>query len=109
MLRSAPEQSLSSLPLKIQPHRSDENGRARESAADSQMTMERKMSSQTVIHPNARRPRLAGSTLVAVVCHLNDGLSSFARRFMLALHESRQRRADQVIRQYRHLIDHSND
>ena len=32
-----------------------------------------------------------GSTLVAVVCHLNDGLSAFARRFMHALHESRQR------------------
>jgi hypothetical protein len=109
MLRSSSEQSLSGLTLNIQSHGPDETGPARESAAKTQMLMESKMSSQTVIHANGRRPSLAASMLVALVGHINDGLSAFARRFMHALHESRQRQANQVIRQYRYLIDDSND
>jgi hypothetical protein len=73
------------------------------------MLMERKMSSQAVTHTNARRPSLVGPMLVTIFCHINDGLTAFARRFMDALHESRLRQANQVIRQYRHLIDDSND
>jgi hypothetical protein len=108
MLRSSPEQPTSGLAQKIQTHGFDEAGPGRESTADLQMLMERKMSSQTVIQANARRPGLAGSILVNLACHLIHGLSALASRFMHALHESRQRQADQVIRRYRHLIDRSN-
>ena len=67
------------------------------------------MSSQAVTPANARRPSLVGPMLATIFCHINDGLFVFARRFMGALHESRLRQANQVIRQYRHLIDDSND
>jgi len=108
MLRSSPERPMSGLAQEIPTHGFDEAGRARESTADLQMLMERKMSSQIVIQANARRPSLAGSILVNLACHSIHGLSALASRFMHALHESRQRQADQVIRRYRHLIDRSN-
>jgi hypothetical protein len=109
MLRGSSEHSLSGLPPKLQTQGPEKSARAREPAADTQMLMERKMSSQAVTHTNARRPSLVGPMLVTIFCHINDGLTAFARRFMDALHESRLRQANQVIRQYRHLIDDSND
>jgi hypothetical protein len=73
------------------------------------MRMEEKMSSQILAHTNGRRPNLAGSALEALARPVIDGLSAFARRFMAALHESRQRQADRLIRRYGDLIDDSND
>ena len=67
------------------------------------------MSSQTLIHTNRPRSHLAGSTLGALAHHVLGGLLALGRRFMNALYESRLRQANQVIRQYRHLIDKSND
>jgi hypothetical protein len=67
------------------------------------------MSSQILIHPNGPRSSLTGSALGTFARHIIGGLSAFARRFMNALYETRQRQANQVVRQYRHLIDDSND
>jgi hypothetical protein len=109
MLRSSSEHSLSGLSSNIQTRDPDGAERARDPAAESQMLMERKMSSQTYIHTNEHRSSLADSALVNFARRISDGLSAFGRRFMNALCESRQRQANQVLRQYRHLIDHSND
>ena len=67
------------------------------------------MSSQILIHTNGSRSGLASSALGTLVRHIIGGLSAFCRRFMNALYETRQRQANQVVRQYRHLIDDSND
>jgi hypothetical protein len=87
----------------------DVSVRARPSPAESQMLMERKMSLQTLTHTNDHRLSPAGSALLTFFRHIAGGLSEFGTRFMKALCESRQRQANQVIRQYQHLIDRSDD
>lgn len=67
------------------------------------------MSSQTFVHTDVRRSSLVGSALATLARHIIDGLSAIGRRFMDALCESQQRRANEVIRRYRHLIDDCND
>lgn len=67
------------------------------------------MSLQAVTQANEHRSGLADATLVNFARRINNGLSAFGRRFMDALRETRQRQANQAIRQYRHLIDDSND
>jgi hypothetical protein len=109
MLRSSLEQPMSGPALKIQAQGPEGAGRARQSSAAVQNLMESKMSSQTVIQVQASRPSFAGSVLVNFVRHITDGLSAFGGRFMCALHESRQRQANQVLRRYRHLIDDIHD
>jgi hypothetical protein len=109
MLRSPLEQSLSAPAPKIQTQDADKAGRARQSSAAVQNLMERTMSSQTVIQAQASRPSFAGSVLVNFARHITDGLSAFGGRFMCALHESRQRQANQVLRRYRDLIDDIHD
>ena len=76
---------------------------------ESQTPMERIMSSQILIHTHEPRTSLAGSAPGTLARLVADGLLRFARRFMVALRESRQRQADQIIRQCRQLIDESND
>lgn len=102
MLRNLSENSLSD-------RVSNSAERRRSSQSESQMLMETKMSLQTFTHADERRSSLAGPALVNFARRMNDGLSALGRRFMQALHESRQRQANQVIRRYRHLIDDSND
>ena len=67
------------------------------------------MSSQILARANGWRSNLTGSALEALARPVINGLSAFARRFMAALHESRQREADRLIRRYGDLIDDSND
>ena len=73
------------------------------------MLMETEISSQTLVRTNANRASLVPSALVIVAGRINEDLSAFARRFMDALSESRRRQAEQVMRQYRDLIDDSHD
>ncbi len=102
MLRNSCENSLSD-------RVSNPEERRRSSQSESQMLMETKMSLQTFTHAGERRSSLAGPALVKFARRMNDGLWAFGRRFMHALHESRQRQANQVIQRYRHLIDDRND
>jgi hypothetical protein len=109
MLRSSLEQSLSGPAPKVQTQGADKAGRASQSSADMQNLMERKMSLQTVVQAQASRPSFAGPMPANFVRHIVVALSAFASRFIEALHESRQRQADQVTRRYRHLIDDIHD
>jgi hypothetical protein len=109
MLRNFSENSFSNRTPNFRTRGPDENELVGEPAAESQTLMERKMSSQTFTHTSEHRSRLANSALVNFARHISDGLSAFGTRFMNALYESRRRQANQVLRQYRHLIDHSND
>jgi hypothetical protein len=67
------------------------------------------MSSQTFIQTDVPRSSGPGPSLKTLVRPITGGLSGLARRFLAALHESRQRQADQVIRRYSHLINRSRD
>ena len=109
MLRNFSENSFSDRASNSEIRGPNGNERARETVAESQMLMERKMSSQTFTYTNEHRSSLAGSALVTIFRHITGGLSAFGACFMDALRESRQRQANQVIRQYRHLIDRSDD
>jgi hypothetical protein len=109
MLRRSSDRSLSGLSSAVQTRDPEELGRTHDPAVESEVLMEYKMSSQTFTHAHGHRSRLPGAVFVGVARHINDGLSVFARRFMDALHKSRQRQADRVIRRYRDLIDDSND
>jgi hypothetical protein len=107
MLRNFSENSFADRASNFETH--GPGGSERDPVAESQMLMERKMSLQAFTPTNERRSSLDGSALVNLARHINDGLSAFGRRFMDALRETRQRQANQVIRQYQHLIDDSND
>jgi hypothetical protein len=109
MLRNFSENSFSDRASNYETRGPDVSVCARSPAAESQMLMERKMSLQTLTHTNDHRFGLAGSALLTFFRHITGGLSSFGTRFMDALRESRQRQANQVIRQYQHLIDRSDD
>lgn len=109
MLRNFFENSFSDGASNSQPRSSDGSEGTHHPAAESQKLMEREMSSQTFTHTNEHSSGLVDSALATFFCHVTNGLSAFGRRFMNALCESRQRQADRAIRQYRHLIDHSND
>jgi hypothetical protein len=108
MLRRTSEHSLSESQSDIQGHGLKAAARAPEPAVQPQTPMERKMS-QTFIQANAPRSGRVGSSPEALARPVIDGLLALARRFMIALCESRQRQADQVIQRYRHLIDRSDD
>ena len=77
--------------------------------AGSQMLTENEMSSQILVRTNMSRTRLVRAALVIFADRIHEGLSAFARRFMDALRESRQRQAEQVMRRYRDLMDDSRD
>ena len=109
MLRHPSDQSLSGLALHAQTRDPDGVQRAPEPTADSQTRMESKMSSQTFIQTDVPRSSGTGPSLRTLVRPITGGLAAFARQFMVALHKSRQRQADQVIQRYRHLIDRSRD
>lgn len=67
------------------------------------------MSLQTLARPSKGQSALLRSAPAILAFRINKGLSAFIVRFMTALYESRLRQANQVIQQYRHLIDRSND
>ena len=105
MFRRSSEYSLSELLSNIETRGPDRTERACDLAVESQIPMERKMSSQILAHTDAPRSSPAGSALGTLARHIVGALAAFARRFMNALYESRLRQANQVIRRYRHLID----
>jgi hypothetical protein len=109
MLRNFSENSFSDRASNYETRGPDVSVCARSPAAESQMLMERKMSLQTLPRTNDRRFSLAGSALLTLFRQVTGGLLAFGTLFMKALCESRQRQANQVIRQYRHLIDRSDD
>ena len=109
MRKDFSENSLSGLSSSSQTHGPDRTGRAPYPTVESQMLMETEILSQTLVRTNANRASLVPSALVIVAGRINEGLSAFARRFMDALGESRRRQAEQVMRQYRDLIDDSHD
>jgi hypothetical protein len=99
---------MSALPSNIQTGDPGGSERARDLAMDSQMSMERKMSSRTLNHTDRLRSDLAGAAPAALAHHIMSALCALGRRFMNALYESRLRQANQIIRRYQHLIDDSN-
>ena len=109
MLRRSSDNSLSGLPPSPQTISSERAERTRDPATDSMTPMEEKMSSQTLVNTNIRRPNHTVAALAVLIRPVVLGLAAFAVRFMKALHESRQRQADAVIRRYRHLTDRRRD
>lgn len=76
---------------------------------EQQTLMENEMSSQTLVRSNATRFDLVRYAASTFACRINGHIAVLIGRFMAALCETRQRQADQAIRQYRHLIDGSNN
>ncbi len=58
---------------------------------------------------NYERSGLVQSALVALGYRVNRCRRAFFAKLMFTLDESRRREADRIIRQYRHLIDGSNE
>jgi len=109
MRKDFSEHSLSGLPSNTQSRGLDGAERAPRPAMELQTLMESQMSSQIFERSNVSRPGPVRSALVVLACNINERLSAFAGRFMDALCRSRQRHAEEVMRRYRHLIDHSKD
>ena len=75
MLRNFSENSFSDRASNSEIRGPNGNERARETVAESQMLMERKMSLQTLTHTNDHRFGLAGSALLTFFRHITGGLS----------------------------------